>query len=297
MPDVASAQKFAFDRVNRLLAGLSRQVRKTLESRDAEVVHDLRVAVRRFAQPLAVFDTWFTSKQLPAIDRQLKALRSAAGGVRDCDIALELLAKSKVEGVSKLSDALASRRKAAERRLVSSLRRWANQKRAASWRAELAAMEVPQEFQHNSWEDQAKRELPRTAKALFRSSTSNSGLHKLRIRAKKFRYTLELFQQAYGEAGKARIEQLRDVQTLLGDINDLRTARNLLDDLGAGRKVTAALKKKQRKKIREFRSLWEVQFSRSAIKEWMEFLRGTPKKPVAGSKPSTPAVQLAALSA
>ena len=97
-------------------------------------------------------------------------------------------------------------------------------------------MEVPQEFQDNTWEEQAKRELPRTAKALFRSSTSTSGLHKLRIRAKKFRYTLELFQQAYGEAGKARIEQLREVQTLLGDINDLQTARKLLDDLAPATK-------------------------------------------------------------
>ena len=61
--------------------------------------------------------------------------------------------------------------------------------------------------------------------------------------------------------------------------------------------MTATLKKKQRKKIREFRNIWEAQFSRAAIKEWMEFLRGTPRKPVARSKASRPALQVAAVSA
>jgi hypothetical protein len=41
----------------------------------------------------------------------------------------------------------------------------------------------------------------------------------------------------------------------------------------------SAMKKKQRKKAREFRSLWETQFSRGEIKQWMEFLRGTSVAP------------------
>lgn len=296
MADSATAQ-IASERVNRLLASLSSQTRKALRSRDAEAIHDLRVAIRRFAQPLAIFEPWFASKHVPEIIRQLKALRSAAGRVRDCDIALELVAKTDAGSVEKLNNTLLVRRKAAQRGLISALRRWTEQKRAAKWRKELAEIEAPEKLQNYTWDEQARNELPRIAKTLFHSSTSAKHLHKLRIRAKKLRYALELFQHAYGDAGVAHIEQLRDVQTLLGDINDLRTARSLLREIGAGHKLMAALKRKERKKIRRFRSLWEDQFSRKEIKHWLEFLGEVPRKPIVISKAAAPVAELVTTSA
>jgi CHAD domain-containing protein len=76
-------------------------------------------------------------------------------------------------------------------------------------------------------------------------------LHKLRIAAKKLRYTLEL-------AG-APSDPVKDLQTRLGDINDYRAARRLLKKIPASSKpggiahLRDALARKQRRKVRRFR--------------------------------------------
>jgi hypothetical protein len=57
------------------------------------------------------------------------------------------------------------------------------------------------------------------------------------------------------------------------------------------------LKRKERKKIRRFRSVWEKQFSRKEVKHWLEFLGGIPRKPIATSKSSAHETELIAASA
>lgn len=45
-------------------------------------------------------------------------------------------------------------------------------------------------------------------------------LHAFRLAAKRFRYTLELFQPLYGTGLKAKLEAVRQIQSILGDRQD-----------------------------------------------------------------------------
>ncbi len=55
-------------------------------------------------------------------------------------------------------------------------------------------------------------------------------LHQLRISAKRLRYTLELFRDVFGEAGKLSIERVRDLQTVLGAFHDQDVRIALIED-------------------------------------------------------------------
>jgi len=55
-------------------------------------------------------------------------------------------------------------------------------------------------------------------------------LHQLRISAKRLRYTLELFRDVFGEAGKISIERVREIQTVLGAFHDQDVRIALIED-------------------------------------------------------------------
>ena len=63
---------------------------------------------------------------------------------------------------------------------------------------------------------------------LLAKDPSPPKLHRLRLATKRLRYTLELFRSCYGPGFETRMGELRDVQQLLGEINDCVEARRLL---------------------------------------------------------------------
>lgn len=54
-------------------------------------------------------------------------------------------------------------------------------------------------------------------------------LHAARIAAKRLRYTLELFDMIFGKRGAAAIDQLKDIQDLLGQIHDADVRIRLIE--------------------------------------------------------------------
>jgi CHAD domain-containing protein len=74
-------------RLERVLAELERAV----ATPDADAVHDLRVSIRRYLQGARVFGALLPGKARRKVRDQLREVLDAAGGVRDCDIMLELL--------------------------------------------------------------------------------------------------------------------------------------------------------------------------------------------------------------
>jgi CHAD domain-containing protein len=55
-------------------------------------------------------------------------------------------------------------------------------------------------------------------------------LHALRIECKKLRYTVEFFREVLGHEAKAVIDDLKDLQDHLGDLNDAQVATHTLND-------------------------------------------------------------------
>ena len=272
---------FAAQSATKLLERLAYQIHRTQQSRDAETVHDLRVGIRRFGQSLALFKHVFAAKQVKKIRRKLKKLMDLTNEVRDCDVAIELLADSKLPGAPLLVEQVRKRRKEAMRLLLPALRRWRAQKTSSKWRAEF----TPNGGSHTPLEETAGSRLPKLAKRFLKDAAhaaSADDLHHVRIEGKKLRYSLELLEPVYGPAVNDWIERVKNVQTQLGKANDCRAVRLLVADLGGDAEVEDWLKKRQRKKTREFRKAWET--AAEPLRAAVELLKAPPaRKPVAHS--------------
>jgi CHAD domain-containing protein len=98
-------------------------------------------------------------------------------------------------------------------------------------------------------------------------------LHKVRLASKRVRYTLELFRPCYGPGFEARLEALRELQQVLGKINDTTTARRLLAKAmnaksPQSQRVQKLLDERATHKALEFRQHWDGVFDAPGQLEW-----------------------------
>ncbi|HTS75882.1 MAG TPA: CHAD domain-containing protein [Bryobacteraceae bacterium] len=224
------------------------QIRRTLAQPDATHVHDLRVAIRRFNQALALRPRSERPKRLL---RRLKKIMRLAGEVRNADITLNLVAK--IKGTKRLVSRLHRRREDAERRLKKALDK-------------LDPREIPRDLPIASATSPAA--IVGTARRMFKRAAKSGDplrLHRIRIAAKKLRYTLELLAPDH-----PRLETVKRLQSMLGRINDYETAWAIVSEESGGKAVRAQLKQKQAKRIREFHRFWATLFPDPATqREWI----------------------------
>ena len=124
MAQTTETYQFATEKATRLLGQMAFQVSRTVKSRNANAIHDLRVSIRRFTQVLTALKPCFPAKEAKKIRRRLGNIMTAAGEVRNRDIAVKLLSKYQAAEAGSLVRTLESQRRATERELVRSLRRW-----------------------------------------------------------------------------------------------------------------------------------------------------------------------------
>src|ERR1039458_6893600 len=85
---------------------------------DVESIHDMRVAMRRLSRCLRVFAPFYPKGSWKKIRRRISVLMAAAGAVRDCDIAIELVGRAGVPRQSAVAMELAAQRRQAGRDLL-----------------------------------------------------------------------------------------------------------------------------------------------------------------------------------
>ena len=275
-------RKFAYEQAYKRLGRLAFQVNRTIRSRNAESVHDLRVAIRRFSQVLRVFKPCFRGKEVRKIRRELKQMMDLAGEVRNCDIAFKMISKAHRSDATGLRPKLEDLRREGERVLVAFLKRWADRQSSLKWRGALAnaATANGDASSKAPIARTAHRMLPRMAQEFFERGNEAAGtktapreLHHFRIASKKFRYTLELFASVYGPSLESSLERIRRTQELLGDINDCDTVRNLLSRYKQADRLMSWLKKRQRRRIEEFRRYWTDTFAGDGeLRSWRALL-------------------------
>jgi CHAD domain-containing protein len=270
-------------------------------SHDPEVVHDLRVAIRRFAQSLVVFKSCFGRKEQKRIRRSLRTIMGAAGEVRDCDIALNFISELRPQDARDLETKVLVRRKAADDGLHAEVHRQLARNWSSKWRSMLEAKPKDCGACHQRVDPVATNELARMAAKFFSSGNraaiakaSEDEVHQFRIAAKKFRYALELFAQLYGSEVNQWLENIARVQSLLGVANDCRVVRTMVSQIGGYRGFEAVLEKNQRRKMERFRRLWADEFAQPiAVRQWLRALRLPPKKGPARSQSFDSGRQLA----
>ncbi len=121
-------------------------------------------------------------------------------------------------------------------------------------------------------------------RALLAQDIAPSDLHRLRLATKRVRYTLELFQDRYGPGLETRMNQLRHVQQLLGELNDVVAARQLLAGRIPGRNhqrlVEKSLADRLAAKLGEFRTYWAQVFDApDQERRWTHYLGRAARAP------------------
>ena len=110
------------------------------------------------------------------------------------------------------------------------------------------------------------REYFQAGRALFAAKPAVGAFHKFRLETKRFRYTLELFQPCYGPGLEERLKLLRDIQDLLGEINDCATTQKLLRSHSD--RVSKFLERRMALRARTLRTLWRQTIDGEGQEGW-----------------------------
>jgi CHAD domain-containing protein len=119
-----------------------------------------------------------------------------------------------------------------------------------------------------------------TGDAAVAPDSSYQTLHRFRLRAKRFRYTLEFFERFYGSEMATGAKALKGVQDRLGAINDCVTTIDLLPEDPV---AIAAIQKRLEQRTRRFQSYWRNRFpplKRTWWRRWLSQPRASASAPI-----------------
>jgi CHAD domain-containing protein len=206
---------------------------------DTEYVHRMRVATRRLRSALPLFVSCFPANQAQAWEKEIKRITRALGEARDADVQLLVLeeslkntADSDLErGVQRLSLRIRQNREALQERVRKAIDRFVSsgveQSMMECFREVLGKARVEEAplLSESIFSTAVERGMERMADALsyddfIRDPGNVEQLHALRKSSKRLRYTLEFYDLPYNRELKPYIEEVKKLQTLLGDIHD-----------------------------------------------------------------------------
>jgi CHAD domain-containing protein len=214
---------------------------------DIEELHDMRVAVRRMRVAFEIFQDAFTPKTIKKHNKGLRAIGRTLGRVRDLDVFmekadhyLEALPEGKRTGLDPLLKSWRDQRESARRRMIDFLE-------GESYLTFLQEFNLfvntPGAGAQKDMDDYHAPHLVRhvapvmiynrlgTVRAYEKilGTARIEQLHELRIEFKRLRYTMEFFREVLGSEGDLIIEEIKDVQDHLGDLNDADVACQILN--------------------------------------------------------------------
>jgi CHAD domain-containing protein len=244
-PAVDSLAKFAEAKAAERLKTFAAKLRLAKKQPgEAASIHDLRVSIRRFNQSLRVFKNLFERGHYRKMRRRLRKLMELCGAVRNCDIAVEVLAAAGAPANRVLKAHLRKLRTQGESELAEGLKEW-----DFRWRAWLHT----KPSKNQKIETRARQVLRTLEREYRRAATTDlEKLHEFRLAAKHLRYTLEIFGPFSGEGWERKIERIREAQELLGAVNDCVTTSALIKEHSHD---TAAVKRLLTKRLAAFRAL------------------------------------------
>lgn len=230
------------------LASLLHHSQNLARREDAEDVHQLRVSIRRLRAASALFAGSLDPSALKPFVRALRTASRVAGHVRDLDVLLEKLCSHHAQLPAPQQTGLASliayfqRQQTAAR--VETLKYLHGIDHQAFVLKFGAFLMHPPHFgstgSHPVLACDAAPQLIYARLAEVRAflphlqNASLANLHDLRIEFKKLRYALDFFKPLLGAEVKAVIGGLKQIQDVLGDLNDADVAcamvRRALDD-------------------------------------------------------------------
>ena len=239
-------------------------VRGAALARDPEYLHQLRVGLRRLRSALRVLRAHASAERTRTLVDGLRALLPPLGVARDWDVMADLLERRiapAAGGAIDFAPALrwVRRRRTRARRdartvaassgfqqlLIDALI-WAEHAGRANDHANAAAAPAHTPPAQQTLAAFAKRKVVRLARKVEQSGdgcawSEGDARHQVRIRLKRLRYVCEFFFTCFKRKRVRRyLAHLEALQDLLGELNDIRTARQLLAPPGGMGEVQIA---------------------------------------------------------
>jgi inorganic triphosphatase YgiF len=241
-PDVAAPQALAAIATD-CLGQIGGNAEAMRAGRDGEILHQLRVGIRRMRSLLKLAAHAQDADEIASIDRGLVALGQVFGPARDWDVftagTLAAIAPH-VEDRDRRGFQRLRLRASRKRRF----HRAATQAEAGSQRftclllalgrfrigLELAAPDPPAAALARDALGASERRLRKRGKRLREADAA--ARHRVRVAAKKLRYAAEFLAPLFRHAGaNAYIDALSRLQGTLGYLNDMAAAARLVDEL------------------------------------------------------------------
>jgi len=210
-----------------------------------EELHDLRVATRRLRAAMDLFSSALPSRA-GAVREELRWMASELGAVRDLDVQLEQLAQAgdasgewngtgSGGGLAQLRALLEAERSRARESLLDALDspRWERLMAALLALARqgpsrrVPGARVPAAIAVPPLLDQHHRAMMAAAKRARRTRTAHD-FHRVRIRGKRLRYSLEFTSSIYGQPALQFAKKLTQLQDTLGRMQDAEVASSRL---------------------------------------------------------------------
>jgi triphosphatase len=208
---------------------------------NAAALHQARVAMRRLRSALALFRPALADPDFPRLRSELRWFTDQLGDARNLDVILATRPEQGGRPDPALRRQLRGQRKQAYGRvqralaeprlpsLILDLVAWSE---VGEWRRQGSAQEPVEAF--------ARARLDRAWKRVRKQGRGLGALtvedrHRLRIEMKKLRYAAEFFASLSPRSRRRRQKHftghLRNLQELLGDLNDIETRRQLAPQL------------------------------------------------------------------
>jgi triphosphatase len=219
-----------------------------LARRDADALHQARIALRRLRSALSLFRSTVRGKDYQEVREGLSWLSGQLGDARNVDVLIAgagfgpddpahgRLAKARAKAYDRVEAALGSER---VRALMLRLALWIE---AGAWRfRERAGRELSGLATHQL--ERQWRQVRRHGARLGKVGADDR--HRLRLDVKKLRYAAEFLAGLSGKkkAERARrdrfIAALKELQERLGDLNDAEAAEAMTAKLGPGLRGSA----------------------------------------------------------
>lgn len=239
----------AFQAVARdALSQIAANARLLREGDSVDAVHQLRVGARRLRSTLKAFAPVVApdpaDETVPRLAEELKWLAGAAGTAREIDVFLADMVVPAAErtpppaGLNALQGALKTAREAAYGKLAAAV--GSSRFRAllidadafvetGGWLAASVQVDRPAAAYGAEVLKARRKKLLKAARDL--AHADDEARHHTRIQGKKLRYTFEAFRPLYdAKAGDRFIDVLKDLQTVLGELNDIAVAQGLASD-------------------------------------------------------------------
>ena len=234
-------QLLACQYLRQQLDALIKQVQGIRENTDIEPVHQARVASRRIRAALGMFGDCFDTKQVGQWRKRTRKLTKGLGAARDLDVQIEFLeaflagldAKDRRHrpGVKRLMLRLRQDRDAVQPKVIKTLDGMEKGHVMAEMYGEVEKTLFL--LRHRAVSVQSPYALTRTATHILERKRNilthehaladpndAAGHHRLRIDAKRLRYTMEICDPVYEGQLAPFIKAVKRMQSLLGDIHD-----------------------------------------------------------------------------